>query len=712
MREAAPNRLIHEKSPYLLQHAHNPVDWYPWGKEAFAKARQEEKPIFLSIGYSTCHWCHVMERESFQDPAVAEILNRHFVSIKMDREERPEVDHLYMQFVMELTGQGGWPLNVFLTPELKPFFGGTYFPPEPRWGKPGLKKLLLGIADAWAQKRQEILRSSEELTQALNAAERARESTGVLPTEAVLAQAFRQFSARFDEAYGGFSEAPKFPAPHALSFLLRYWKRTKEPQALLMVEKTLQAMVAGGIHDHLGGGFHRYSTDRTWHLPHFEKMLYDQALLARAYIETYQATGEAGYADVARKIFEYLLRDMTGPEGAFFSAQDADSQPPGRPAQQVHEKEEGAFYVWTDQEIDHLLGPSAESFRLRYGLKPEGNVLTDPTGEFKGKNILYLALPLQALAQRLRRPEDPLRVELDQAKEILFKERQKRPPPHLDDKILVDWNGLIISSLALGSRVLEEPRYQEAAERAAQFVLAKMIEPNRQLLHRYRAGEAGIKGTLSDHAFFIHGLVDLYEATFKEEYLSHAKTLTAQMCNLFWDDEKGGFFMAGKDSEPLLVRQKELYDGAIPSGNSVAALTLIRVGRLTMEREFEAKAESLFKSFSREISEAPSAYPQLLMALDFALGPSQEIVVAAEPEDSGVKPMLQEIFRPFIPNKVVAFHPSGKGAEAIERLAPYLKEQKPLEGKPTVYVCQNYACNLPVTNPEELRTLLSSGSAS
>lgn len=703
MKEAAPNRLIHEKSPYLLQHAHNPVDWHPWGDEAFAKARKEAKPIFLSIGYSTCHWCHVMERESFSDPAVAQILNEHFVSIKVDREERPDVDHLYMQFVMEMTGQGGWPMNVFLTPELKPFYGGTYFPPEDRWGKPGLKKLLLEISDAWANKRQEILRSGEELTQALSAREKMRGSEGEPPTERTLAQAFHQFSTRFDDAYGGFSEAPKFPTPHALSFLLRYWKRTKDAQALFMVEKTLQAMDAGGIHDHLGGGFHRYSTDSTWHVPHFEKMLYDQALLAKAYLETVQATGRSEYADVARQIFEYVLRDMISPEGAFYSAEDADSA--GDP-KHPEEKREGAFYVWTEKEIRQRLGPAAESFCLRYGVKPEGNVLADPNGEFKGENILYLALPLKELAQKLKRPEGQIQTEIARARGALFEARKKRPRPHLDDKILADWNGLMISSLALGSRVLEEPRYREAAERSANFILSKMIRPDGRLLHRYRAGEAGIPGTLNDYAFFIHGLVGLYEATFKEEYLARAKSLTADMLHLFWDEKAGGFFIIGQDAQPLLVRQKELYDGAIPSGNSVAALDLIRVGRITMDREFEAKAEALFKSFSREISEAPLAYPQLLAALDFAIGPSNEIVVAADAEGPGVKPLIQEIFRPFIPNKVVAFHPSGKEAAAIEKLAPYLKEQTALEGKPTVYVCENYACNLPVTDPSQLRSLL------
>ncbi len=710
------NRLVHEKSPYLLQHAHNPVDWYPWGEEAFAEAKGEDKPIFLSIGYSTCHWCHVMERESFTDPSIAAILNEHFVAIKMDREERPDVDQLYMQAVMQMTGQGGWPLTVFLTPDLKPFHGGTYFPPEDRWGIPGLKTLLKGVAQAWEGRRDEILRSSESMTQALKSQASAEPSAGVLVTEEFLKGAYRHFAATFDESYGGFEPAPKFPRSHGLSFLLRYGKRYRDPEALKMVGETLKAMADGGMYDHLGGGFHRYSTDSQYRVPHFEKMLYDQAILARSYLEAYQATGKVEFAATAREIFEYVLRDVTDPKGGFYSAEDADSPVPG-----TDEKAEGTFYLWTKAELDQTLGAEAAPVvAYLYGILPAGNALIDPQGEFQGKNILYRAHTLEEAAQMFKRPVAEIEKMVEQAKRRLFEARSRRPRPHLDDKVLVDWNGLMISSLAFGSRVLEEPRYREAARSAADFILKNLVrsDPVRpelvegrtsaqgRLLHRYRDGEAGILGTLEDYAFFVHGLVDLYEATFEPQYLAEAKRLTQEMIRLFWDDQNGGFFLTATDAEKLLVRQKELYDGAIPSGNSVAALDLLRVGRLTMAKELEEKAEALMRSFADQIAQNPSAYPQLLIALDFALGPSNEIVIAGSPQDPATQAMIRTVYDSFLPNKVVALHPPGKEGQAIEALVPFLKEQVALEGKPTAYVCQNYTCNLPISDVEALKNLL------
>ncbi|MBI1953858.1 MAG: thioredoxin domain-containing protein [Candidatus Omnitrophica bacterium] len=684
------NRLAQEKSPYLLQHAHNPVDWYPWGEEAWAKAKKEDKPIFLSIGYSTCHWCHVMERESFSDPATAAILNEHFVPIKVDREERPDVDALYMQAVIQMTGQGGWPLTVILTPELKPFYGGTYFPPDDRWGRPGLKSLLNGIAAAWRERRGELIHTGESLTQALQAAELAR-GAGSLPIdESLLAQAFELSRASFDETYGGFGSAPKFPQAHSLSFLLRFWKRSKDPRALEMVEKTLIEMRRGGMYDHLGGGFHRYSTDRQWRVPHFEKMLYDQAILARAYLEAYQATGRSAYAQIAREIFEYVLRDLTSPEGSFYCAEDADSAEEGE-----GEKKEGAFYLWTKAEIEKLLTPEqAKLFCAVYGIEARGNAINDPTGELQGKNVLFQVKPQEAPAQ------------LDQAKAILLSARAQRPRPHLDDKVLTDWNGLMISALALGSRVLEEPHYAQAARKAADFILKRMVRKDGRLLHAFRQGPSGVPGTLEDYAFFVTGLVDLYEATFEPRYLTEAKRLTGEMVRLFWDEAKGGFFMTGSDAEQLLVRQKELYDGAIPSGNSVAALALLRVGRLTQDSGFEAKAKQLFETFSAELRQNPSAYTQSLIALDFALGPSKEIVIAGKEADPATQEMVRALYSTFLPNKVVALHPSGPAGQAIEALVPFLKEQVALAGKPTAYVCQNYTCDLPVTTADDLRGLL------
>ncbi len=701
------NRLAKEKSPYLLQHAHNPVDWYPWGEEAFEKARREKKPIFLSIGYSTCHWCHVMERESFEDPATAELLNKHFVPIKVDREERPDVDMLYMQAVMQMTGQGGWPLSVFLTPELQPFYGGTYFPPEDRWGHPGFKSLLRSMADAWANRREEVLRSGQAMVEALQGEQAASAAGKEKLSEETIARAFQAFSESYDETYGGFLPAPKFPRSHALSLLLRHWKRTGDPEGLKMVEQTLRAMAAGGMYDQIGGGFHRYSTDAQWHVPHFEKMLYDQALLARAYLEAAQATGNAEYAATAREIFDYVLRDMTGPEGGFYSAEDADSDPGGgreadagsgeASSSRSHEKQEGAFYVWTEWEIEQVLGAEeAKIFNPLYGVQLHGNAVHDPMGEFTGKNILYRARPAKPDQQEMVR----------RCRQKMFEVRSRRPRPHLDDKVLADWNGLMISGLAFGAQVLDEPKYAEAARRAADFILAKMVRKDGRLLHRYRDGEAAIPGHLEDYAFLIHGLVDLYQAGFDPKYLAEAKRLTTEMVRLFWDEEKGGFFMTGTDAEKLLVRQKELYDGAIPSGNSVAALDLIRVGRLTGDKELEEKSFRLMEAFGAQVSRQPSAFPQLLVALDFGIGPSREIVIAGPREAPGTRELLKKVRARFLPNSVLVLYPPGPEGKSIEALIPFLKGQGMIEGKPTAYVCQNYTCNLPTTNPEKLKELL------
>ncbi|MBI4436043.1 MAG: thioredoxin domain-containing protein [Candidatus Omnitrophica bacterium] len=672
-----PNRLIHEKSPYLLQHAYNPVDWYPWGEEAFEKAKKEDKPIFLSVGYSTCHWCHVMEKESFEDSEVAKIMNDHFVSIKVDREERPDVDNIYMSFVMAMSGSGGWPLNVFLTPDRKPFYGGTYFPPVEMWGRPSFKTLLLQIADAWKNQKGSLLESSNSLAEAFKEqSDRSSEKKFTL-SEKTLEGGASQFASQYDGSYGGFGPAPKFPRSHTLSFLLRHWKRSGDPRALEMVEKTLQEMAKGGMYDHLGGGFHRYSTDGQWRIPHFEKMLYDQAILSRSYLEAYQVTKKQEYAATARDIFDYVLRDMQSPEGGFYSAEDADSAPdPKHP----DEKSEGAFYLWKKEEILKILGEEkGKAFSYRYGIEEEGGVL-------------YEAHPV----------EDALSEE----KKKLFSERTKRLRPHLDDKILVDWNGLMISSLAFGAQVLENPRYEKAAREAADFILEKLIREDGRLLHRYREKEAAILGTLEDYAFFIHGLLDLYEASFEVRYLESAKRLCIQMRDLFWDDKEGGFFLTGDDAEKLLLRPKELYDGAIPSGNSVAVLDLLRLGRFTMERSFEEKAKQLFDTFSAQIAQSPMHFPQLLIALHFALGPSKEIVIAGEKEDPQTQAMLKTIYERFIPNKIVVLHPSGKEGKAIESLVPFVASQDPMDGKTTAYVCENYVCNLPTNDVKVLESLL------
>ncbi len=688
--EEYANRLIHEKSPYLLQHAHNPVDWYPWGAEAFEKADKEDKPVFLSIGYSTCHWCHVMEEESFENPEVARIMNENFVSIKVDREERPDLDQIYMQAVMAMTGSGGWPMSVFLTPDGHPFYGGTYFPPEDRWGRPGFKSLLLSIATAWKTKRQELVQSSKELVEAFR--QRQAADTAASLGKETLDAAYQQLRGAFDSRYGGFGPAPKFPHSHTLSFLLRYWKRTQEPQALVMVEKTLQEMAKGGMYDQIGGGFHRYSTDERWFAPHFEKMLYDQAILSKSYLEAYQVTHHSKYARVAREILDYVLREMTDPNGGFYSAEDADSAPdPARP----DEKQEGAFYVWSYEEILHLLGTeTAEIVSAFYGIEKEGNVAQDPQGEFAGKNILY---------QFKKSPEEMGEI-LEEARKKLFAARGRRLRPHLDDKILADWNGLMISSLAFASRVLQEPKYLAAARKAADFLLTKMKRPDGRLLHRYRDGEAAIPGYIEDYAFFIHGLIDLYEASFDPDYLGQAKQLCAEMIRLFWDEKSGGFYLTGADAEMLILRPKEIYDGAIPSGNSIAALDLIRMGRLTMEKEFEEKAESLMNAFANQVSQNPSSYSQLLIAFDFAVGPSKEIVISGQAQSEETAEVSRLLYQTFFPNKVVAFRPSDDaGAEKIISLVPFLARQKSVDGKTTLYACESYACKVPLTDLQKIK---------
>lgn len=712
MQQEFTNRLIKEKSPYLQQHAHNPVEWYPWGEEAFYKAKNENKPIFLSIGYSTCHWCHVMERESFEDPEIAKIMNEHFISVKVDREERPDLDQIYMSAVTAITGQGGWPLNVFLTPDRKPFYGGTYFPPEPRWGSPGFTQLLLSISEAWTTRREQLLNSSETLTAALNETAVSEQSDGLdLKT---LDLGYSQFAGNFDPQYGGFGNQPKFPSGHNLSFLLRYWKRARQSKVLEMVTKTLNEMGKGGIRDHLGGGFHRYSTDQKWHVPHFEKMLYDQAVLARTYLEAYQATGEIQYAQTARDIFDYVLRDMQYKEGGFFSAEDADSFSSDGSQNETTsghaEKKEGAFYVWTQQEIERELGSNdAEVFDYMFGVEPSGNADYDPHGEFTGKNILYLAHDKKDTALHFKRSEPQIEEIIERSKKKLFEVRTQRPRPHLDDKILVDWNGLMISSLAFGSRVLGEPRYKEAAVRAAEFVQKTVIRKDGRLLHRFRDQEAAINANLGDYAFFIQGLLDLYEATFEAQYLKNAHRLAKEMVNLFWDEKEGGFFFTAHDGESLIARQKDLYDGAYPSGNSIALLDLIRLGHITFQDEWNNLAQRAFKTFAAEISQRPAAYSQTLIALDHYLGPAQEIVLAAPHEVLEVEDMAGEVFRRFIPNKVVVFrNPSAKASQGIEELSHFIKEQIPLQEKPTAYVCENHVCKLPTNDMVKFGELLDS----
>ncbi len=688
------NKLINEKSPYLLQHAYNPVDWYPWNEEAFKKAEDEDKPVFLSIGYSTCHWCHVMEKESFEDEEIAKLMNDVFVSIKVDREERPDIDSVYMAFCQMLTGGGGWPMTIIMTPDKKPFFAGTYFPKESRFGRPGMKELIPHIKELWLTKRNEILNSSEQVSSAVVSSSKFIAGTGL--DENIFKIAFKEFQERYDEEFGGFGSAPKFPSPHNLMFLLRYWKRYNNDEALEMVEKTLTEIRKGGIYDHLGFGFSRYSTDKEWLVPHFEKMLYDQALLLMAYIETYQATNQSFYKETAEEILSYITRDMTSDEGGFYSAEDADS-----------DGEEGKFYLWTLEEIKKICGEDSGIFIKYFNVKEKGNWV-DTVNEEKSKtNILHITRDIKEFAYESGLSENELKEKLEDSKQKLFAEREKRIHPYKDDKILTDWNGLMISAFAKAAQVINNESYLDAAKKAADFILAKMLDENGKLLHRYRKNESAVFGNVDDYAFFIQALLDLYEATFDSKYIKQALNLNEDFINHFWDmpegrqgNEFGGFFFTPDYGEKLIVRQKEIYDGAVPSGNSVAMLNLIRIARITANSSFEEKADLINKTFSSYINKFPSGFTWFLIALDFAVGPSKEIIISGNDYDL----LRQNIFKKFIPAKIVLQISSGK--DSILKDAPYLKNYLPAD-KTKVYVCENYICNIPVENIEKLEKTLS-----
>jgi uncharacterized protein YyaL (SSP411 family) len=667
------NRLAAEKSPYLLQHAHNPVDWYAWGEAAFEKARTENKPIFLSIGYSTCHWCHVMERESFESDDVAEVLNRDFVPVKVDREERPDVDRIYMNFVQSSTGSGGWPMSVWLAPDLKPFYGGTYFPPDNRYGRPGFKALLEYIANAWQNERERIVESSRNIIEQLRQHSEVKASASAPGAdEAAFDSCFQVFRRMYDSHFGGFGQAPKFPRPVAFTFLLRYYARTGNHEALDMSLHTLREMARGGMYDQVGGGFHRYSVDDHWLVPHFEKMLYDQGQLATSYLEAYQITGEQGLADVARDIFTYLLRDMTHAGGAFYSAEDADSViDPAHP----HEKGEGAFYIWSEEELRDVLGAEADAVIQAYGVRPNGNVDSDPHGEFTGRNILH-RVNGEAMSGAAR------------AK--LLAARGGRVRPHLDDKILTAWNGLMISALALGGRVLGERAYVEAAERAAGFILSEMRSADGGLLRRWRDGEAAIGGFLDDYAFFATALVDLYETTFEPRYLSTAIELAERMRALFEDREQGGFFSTAEGDESLVLRMKDEYDGAEPSGNSAAAALLFRLYAMTDREEFRESGARTLVAFGPRLRTAPHATPLMICAAMNATGAPSQIVFAVDRDSE----LVRAAHARFLPTSVLL--------HANPELLPKTVGMT----QPGAYVCRNFTCELPVTTVTALSDLL------
>jgi uncharacterized protein len=721
------NRLAREKSPYLLQHAHNPVDWYPWGEEAFAKARRENKPIFLSIGYSTCHWCHVMAHESFESAEIAAIMNRDFVNIKVDREERPDVDRVYMTFVQAMTGGGGWPMSVWLTPDLQPFVGGTYFPPEDRYGQPAFKKVLEKIAAAWKEDHARITEQGAKIVEALRESQTATPPSADKIDAKVLDAALEQLARIFDAQEGGFGNAPKFPRPVTFNFLTRFYARDPKSdsgkRALEMNLVTLRKMAAGGMHDHLGGGFHRYSVDRYWHVPHFEKMLYDQAQLAVAYLDAFQITHDTLFESVARDILDYIGRDMTSKEGGFFSAEDADSElpvgalyerPPNesgahRAPLQKAEHAEGAFYVWTKKEIDAVLGDAAEIFNLHYGVEPDGNAPagSDPQGEFRGKNILIQRHSIAETAQHFKKGEDEVRQSLQRSREKLLSIRAKRPRPHLDDKVIAAWNGLMISAYARAAQILDDRRYLESATRAAKFVRANLYNEKSKLLFRsYREGRGGVEGFADDYAFVIQGLLDLYEASFDVEWLKFATELQETQDRLFFDEKNGGYFStSGKDGS-VFLRLKEDNDSAEPAPSSVAARNLLRLGQIRDEKQRQERGQRTITAFASALSAFASAMPQMLVALDYSLGKGRQIVIAGKPDSPETKTLLAEVHRHFLPNTILLLADGSEGQKYLGEKLEAIRAMSMVDGKPAAYVCENFTCKAPLTNPKELGELL------
>ena len=671
------NRLAKESSPYLLQHKNNPVDWYPWGDEAFQKATELNRPIFLSIGYSTCHWCHVMEDESFEDEQVAQLLNDNFISIKVDREERPEIDHLYMTVCQAMTGKGGWPLTIIMTPDKYPFFAGTYFPKKGRMGRPGMIELLPAIADAWVNKKGELIQSANQIKKYL--IDSNNKEIGDQLNQTILTNTNSQFINRYDKTHGGFGLKPKFPSPHNLIYLLRYHNMSGDKTSLLMVEKTLQEMRLGGIFDHVGFGFHRYSTDREWILPHFEKMLYDQAMLTLAYTEAYQITNNQLYKDTAEEILHYVKRDMTDKRGGFYSAEDADS-----------EGEEGLFYLWTIEEIKNILNNEESELLINtYGLDLEGNYKDEATGKKTEKNILYLKKSISNAKSKNR---------LNDISKKLYVAREKRIHPLKDDKILTDWNGLMIAAFAKAGDVFNSDDYIQQAEKSAQFILKNLTDNNGRLLKRYRNGNAGLDAHLDDYAFFIWGLLELYEATFNVTYLTEAVQLSNIMVEEFWDITNGGFFLGSENSEKLIVRAKTGYDGAMPSGNSVAAMNCSKLNRITGETKWAEISDKIFMTFSNEIQKTPSGYASMVNAFLFNVDSPKEIVIVGSSKDDKTKKAIEKIKSEYVPSKVIIFKDTDDKLNKLSPLAKWTVTQETIDEKTTFYICQDFACKIPTTD--------------
>jgi len=688
-----PNKLITEKSPYLLQHAYNPVNWFPWDEEAFEKAKLEDKPIFLSIGYSTCHWCHVMEKESFEDNEVAKLMNDAFISIKVDREERPDIDGVYMSVCQMITGSGGWPLTIVMTPDKKPFFTGTYFPKHNRFNRIGMMELVPRLKEVWITKKDDVLKSANEIASSLYKQNIISDSTEI--DETVLDKVYDDLSKRYDDTNGGFANAPKFPLPHNLLFLLRYWKRKNQPKALEMVEKTLTEMRRGGIYDHIGFGFARYSTDQHWLVPHFEKMLYDQAMLIMAYTETYLVTKNDFYKETAKEILEYVLRDMTHPEGGFYSAEDADS-----------EGEEGKFYLWDADELRNVLDKDESGFAIKvFSIADDGNWIDESKGMMPGTNILHLNKSTKELANEFNLSKDDFRKKFESIRKKLFSHREKRIHPHKDDKVLTDWNGLMISAFAKAAQAFGDDKYSVAATKSYSFIEKYLTEKDGRLIHRFRDGESGLPAHIDDYAFMINALIDLYETTFKIKYLKRAIELNEILMKDFWDNQYGGFYFTSSKSEELIVRQKDVYDGAVPSGNSVALLNLIRLSRFTANIYFEKKAFLLVKYFSGYISRSPSAFCMFMCGLDFQLSSSTEIVITSAPNDNLAITGIEFIRSIFNPNKVV-IHKFDNIDKDLAEVLSFTNDMKMKNNNTTFYVCRDYACNQPVNSISELEKLL------
>jgi uncharacterized protein len=686
------NHLKDEKSPYLIQHAQNPVDWYPWGREAFEKAKDENKPIFLSIGYSTCHWCHVMARESFQDEEIAQLINQVFVAIKVDREEHPDVDSTYMMACQIMTGRGGWPLTVFLTPDLKPFFAGTYFPKDTSELSIGLRQLILNIKDLWTQQDSEILKSAEDIATSLN--QLSRTKSGDLLSKSILKKAYDILRDNFHDGHGGFGSSQKFPSPNILLFMLHYWERTGQKEALQMVEKTLEAMKMGGIWDHLGFGFHRYTVDPEWLIPHFEKMLYDQALLILVYLEAYQATGNQEYQYIAEQSIEYVLRDMTSEEGGFYSAEDAES-----------EGSEGKFYLWTKKEIEAVLGPDdSKIFCQIYNIQEKGNYLDMAVGSYTGSNIIHLKKPVKIIAQDMGLTERELQIKLETMQRKLFQIREKRIHPGKDDKILTDWNGLMIAALARAGRTLNKKQYTNAAIKAAEFVKNKLHHQGK-LMHRYREGEVKVEGYLEDYAFLIWGLLELYEATLDSSWLKWGSNLNEVLIDEFHDPENGGFYLTSRDREKLLMRKKEVGDGSLPSGNGVVLQNLIRLSTLMEDQSLNKMVIQQEKAFAPLVNQSPTAHAMFLLGVMDRLGPFSGVVIAGERNDETTQKLIETLNSNYLPRMIFSLN-SGDHIWLKGKVETY-REKKPLEGKATAYICQRGVCGLPTTDADELLELLS-----